>query len=136
VRSFASLAACVAVLTGGTAALASGSALKAIETASGVVVTDYDGHPHRTAPKRVGQYINLWCRSSTHHSQTVEVRTFFAAREVAFRTMVCPQGDIPRPHHIVRVSKVGVYGMVLDGGGFDSFVIRTHTRPAEGLQAR
>ena len=86
-------------------------------------------HPHRTAPKRVGEHINLWCRSTTNRRQVVEVRTFFEAQEVAFRTIKCPRGEISRRHQIFRPKRPGIHGMVLQGGGFDSFVIRTRVRP-------
>jgi hypothetical protein len=114
------------VLVAGVA-WASPPAERAIQSGTGVLINDPDGHAHRTAPKRVGEYINLWCQSSTQSAQTLEVRTFFEAREVAFRSVICPAKDFPRRHQIFRVREVGVYGMVLDGGGFDSFVIRTHT---------
>jgi hypothetical protein len=118
------------VLAGSAAGVVSA---KAIDSGGGVLVNDYDGHPHRTSPKRIGEHINLWCRSSTDRAQAVTVRTFFEAREVAARTIICPRGENPHRHRIVRVKAVGVYGMVLDGGGFDSFVIRTRTRRRERL---
>ena len=49
------------------AATAAGS----IDSPAGVSLNDYDGHPHRTAPKRVGEHINLWCRSTTNRRQVV-----------------------------------------------------------------
>jgi hypothetical protein len=105
---------------------------KAIESGAGVSITDYDGHAHRAPPKHVGENINLMCESTTGERQTVTVRVFFQARELTARTLACPADRGYRRHtRIIRVRHVGVYGMVLSGGGFDSFAIRTHTLPAD-----
>ena len=120
-----------AVLTMGGLGLAAPRAEKSIDSQGGVSLHDPDGHPHRTAPKRVGEHINLWCLSTRNRRRVVEVRTFLEAQEVAFRTIKCPRGDrnFARRHQIFRPKEPGIYAMVLQGGGFDSFVIRTRVRP-------
>jgi hypothetical protein len=123
----ASVALVLGVLAAGSVALAAVPADRAIDSGDGVQLIDYDGHPHRSAPKGIGQTINIWCRSTIDRLQHVFVNAFFDARLVNSRRIACPHGSTYRPHHIVRVSKVGVYGLVLSGGGFDSFVIRTRT---------
>lgn len=111
--------------------MGSGAGKRAIDSGR-VLVNDYDGHPHRTAPKRVGDDLSLWCRSSSQDSKKVLVRVFFATRELATRTIECPAADVPRHNHVIRLRRVGTYGMVLSGGGFDGFVIRARSLPAHG----
>jgi hypothetical protein len=105
---------------------------KAIDSGAGVLLNDYDGHGHRTAPKRVGEIIGLWCESTTGERQAVTVRVFLEARELTTKTLACP-ADLGYRRHtkIIRARHVGVYGMVLSGAGFDSYVIRTHVLPAD-----
>jgi hypothetical protein len=128
-RKIAGVLAACALVSLLVAGLASGSKEKrAIESADGVAITDYDGHAHRTSPKRVGENLNLWCRSSSNERQTVSVGVYFQARQLVTRTLKCPSGSTPRHHRIVRLRHTGVYGMVLSGGWFDAFIIRTHVR--------
>ena len=105
---------------------------KAIDSGAGVLLNDYDGHAHRTAPKRVGENLGLWCESTTSSRQVITVRVFYEARELATKTVACPNDLGYRRHtRIIRVRHAGIYGMVLSGAGFDSFVIRTRVLPPD-----
>jgi hypothetical protein len=98
---------------------------RAIESERGVEITDYDGHPHRTAPKRVGENLSLWCRSTTGETQVLQVGAYHDARQLRYRAFECPPASFPRHHHIVRLRDKGVYAMVISGAGFERLIIRT-----------
>ena len=120
------------VAMSGAAPTSADTLKRAIESGGNVSITDYDGHPHRTAPKRVGENLNIWCRSTGKRAKRVNVSTYFEARLQAQRTISCPTREFPRRHTIYSAQEPGVYGMVLNGAGFDGFVIRTKVRRGSG----
>jgi hypothetical protein len=130
-RTAAAVLAGLAVISVGASASA-GTQKRAIESAGNVAITDYDGHPHRTSPKHVGENLNIWCRSTGESAKRIEVATFFETRPVAQTTIECPTREFPRAHTIYTAREPGVYGMVLNGAGFDGFVIRTTVRRGAG----
>ncbi len=107
---------------------ASVDAKRAIESATGVEITDYDGHPHWTSPKRVGENLSLWCRSTTDETQKLDIGVYHEAKQLRYRSFKCPSESFPRHHHIVRLADKGLYAMVINGAGFERLIIRTRVR--------
>jgi hypothetical protein len=97
-----------------------------------VVLRDYDGHDHRTSPKRPGQYVNLDCAARGGEDRRFYATTFFAGEPVANALVSCRAHGPGRSTHVVKLDELGVYEIHLNGAGFDDFVIRTRSTPKGG----
>jgi hypothetical protein len=97
-----------------------------------VVLTDYDGHDHRTPPKRPGQYVNLDCAARGGEDREFWATTFFEGEPVANARVSCRAHGPGRSTHVVKLSELGVYEIHLNGAGFDDFIIRTRSTESGG----
>jgi hypothetical protein len=97
-----------------------------------VVLTNYDGHDHRTAPKRPGEYVNLLCAARGGEDREFYATTFLHGEPIANARISCPAHGPWRSSLVVKLGDPGVYEVHLNGAGFDDFVIRTRSTPTSG----
>ncbi len=89
-----------------------------------VVISDYDGHKHRTAPKRSGEYINLHCAARGGQDRELNATTFLNGAPIANSRVSCKAHGPFRSTHVAKVGAPGLYEIHLNGQGFDDFIIR------------
>jgi hypothetical protein len=113
------------------------SASGAIERGA-VAIGDYDGHPHWTAPKRVGENISIWCEAQGVKAVRIGVEVELDGRALGgAHSITCKPGQVPRVlesyNRIIRIRHRGTYEVHLNGHGFDDFVIGTKVvrRPSD-----
>jgi hypothetical protein len=94
-----------------------------------VVVSDPDGHKHRTAPKRSGEYLNLLCAARGGHDREFNATTFLDGAPIANSRVSCRAHGPWRSTHVAKVNVPGLYEIHLNGAGFDDFILRTRGRP-------
>jgi hypothetical protein len=104
---------------------------KGIDTGA-VVLTDYDGHDHRMAPKRPGEYINLLCAARGGKDRTFFATTYFEGKPIANAQVSCRAHGPFRSSHVVKLGAPGVYDVHLNGAGFDDFRIRARSSNSAG----
>jgi hypothetical protein len=97
-----------------------------------VVLEDYDGHDHRTAPKRPGEYINLFCAARGGTDREFYATTFLHGEPITNARVSCRAHGPWRSSHVVKLSDLGVYEIHLNGAGFDDFIIRARSSPSAG----
>ena len=97
-----------------------------------VVLTDYDGHDHRMAPKRPGEYVNLLCSARGGKDRTFFATTLFRGEPIANARVSCQAHGPWRSTHVVKLGEPGVYEVHLNGAGFDDFVIRARSSRSAG----
>jgi hypothetical protein len=97
-----------------------------------VVVTDYDGHEHRMAPKRPGEYANFFCAARGGKDRTFFATTFYRGTPIANSAISCRAHGPWRSTHVIKLSETGLYEIHLNGAGFDDFVIRVRSTDSAG----
>lgn len=97
-----------------------------------VVLQDYDGHDHRTSPKRPGEYINLLCTARGGRDREFFATTFLEGEPIANARVSCRAHGPWRSSHVVKLGEPGVYEIHLNGAGFDDFVIRGRSTQSAG----
>ena len=97
-----------------------------------VVLSDPDGHDHRTSPKRRGEYVNVHCAARGGTDREFYATTFLEGEPIANAQVSCRAHGPGRSTHIVKVKELGVYEIHLNGAGFEDFVIRAPTTSKPG----
>jgi hypothetical protein len=137
IDSEAELPAAVRAALGSNASSSVEENARGIDTGA-VVMVDPDGHHHRTAPKRRGEYINLLCAARGGRDRELWATTYFAGEPVANARVSCRAHGPWRTNHVARLDELGLYEVHLNGAGFEDFLIRTRavSRPSDAPSHR